>query len=108
MLSQSELMQGWIYGGQQQPRHLQLNSVISLPIFLCFHQFASCQTEGLQRELRALSRERQVLVLQMEALCAEAQQAERDVQDQYHRHQTELHCLREESLQVRLREITHF
>ncbi|XP_037637056.1 uncharacterized protein LOC119494904 [Sebastes umbrosus] len=36
----------------------------------------------------------------MEALRAEAQQAERDLQDQYHKHQTELHCLREESLQV--------
>ncbi|XP_036933650.1 trichohyalin [Acanthopagrus latus] len=57
-------------------------------------------TEGPQRELLVLSRERQVLVLQMEALRAEAQQAERDLQDQYHRHQAELHCLREESLQV--------
>ena len=47
-----------------------------------------------------LTRERQVLVLQIEALRTEALQAERDLQDQYHRHQTELHCLREESLQV--------
>ncbi|XP_047441009.1 uncharacterized protein si:dkey-201i24.3 [Mugil cephalus] len=57
-------------------------------------------TEGPQRELLVLTRERQVLVLQIEALRAEAQQAERDLQDQYHRHQAELHCLREESLQV--------
>ncbi|XP_049898090.1 uncharacterized protein si:dkey-201i24.3 [Epinephelus moara] len=57
-------------------------------------------TEGPQRELLVLTRERQVLVLQIEALRAEAQQAERDLQNQYHRHQTELHCLREESLQV--------
>nr|XP_046263007.1 trichohyalin [Scatophagus argus] len=57
-------------------------------------------TEGLQRELLVLTRERQVLVLQIEALRAEAQQAERDLQNQYLRHQTELHCLREESLQV--------
>uniref|UniRef100_A0A3B4YWV8 Si:dkey-201i24.3 n=1 Tax=Stegastes partitus TaxID=144197 RepID=A0A3B4YWV8_9TELE len=57
-------------------------------------------TEGPQRELLLLTRERQVLVLRMEALRAEAQQAERDLQDQYHRHQAELHCLREESLQV--------
>ncbi|XP_074505796.1 uncharacterized protein LOC141775955 [Sebastes fasciatus] len=57
-------------------------------------------TEGPQRELLVLTRERRVLVLQMEALRAEAQQAERDLQDQYHKHQTELHCLREESLQV--------
>lgn len=49
-----------------------------------------------------LTRERQVLVLQIEALRAEAQQAERDLQDQYHRHQAELHCLREESLQVKV------
>ncbi|XP_069026968.1 golgin subfamily A member 6-like protein 9 isoform X1 [Embiotoca jacksoni] len=57
-------------------------------------------TEGPQRELLVLTRERQVLVLQIEALRAEAQQAERDLQDQYHRHQTELQCLKEESLQV--------
>lgn len=57
-------------------------------------------TDGPQKELLVLSRERQVLVMQIEALRAEAQQAERDLQDQHHRHQTELHCLREESLQV--------
>ncbi|XP_053179543.1 chromosome-associated kinesin KIF4 [Scomber japonicus] len=57
-------------------------------------------TEDPQRELRVLTRERRVLVLQIEALRAEAQQAERDLQDQYHKHQAELHCLREESLQV--------
>ncbi|XP_043983996.1 uncharacterized protein si:dkey-201i24.3 isoform X3 [Gambusia affinis] len=57
-------------------------------------------TESPQRELLVLSRERQVLVMQIEALRAEAQQAEGDLQDQHHRHQTELHCLREESLQV--------
>ncbi|KAK2849207.1 hypothetical protein Q5P01_009041 [Channa striata] len=55
---------------------------------------------GPQRELLVLTRERQVLVLQIEALRTEAQQAERDLQDQQHRHQTELQCLREESLQV--------
>ncbi|XP_061582010.1 kinesin-like protein K39 [Cololabis saira] len=53
-----------------------------------------------QRELLVLSRERRVLVLQTEALRAEARQAERDLQDQHHRHQAELHCLRDESLQV--------
>ncbi|XP_034545321.1 trichohyalin [Notolabrus celidotus] len=57
-------------------------------------------TEGPQRELLVLTRERQVLVLQMEALRTEAQGAERDLQSQYDQHQTELHCLREESLQV--------
>ncbi|TDH07725.1 hypothetical protein EPR50_G00108580 [Perca flavescens] len=57
-------------------------------------------TEGPQRELLVLTRERRVLVMQIEALRAEAQQAERDLQNQYHKHQTELHCLREESLQV--------
>uniref|UniRef100_A0A1A7XMR5 Kinesin motor domain-containing protein n=2 Tax=Iconisemion striatum TaxID=60296 RepID=A0A1A7XMR5_9TELE len=57
-------------------------------------------TEGPQRELLVLSKERRVLVLQMEALRTEAQQAETDLQDQHRRHQTELHCLREESLQV--------
>lgn len=61
----------------------------------------SPQTEGPHRELLVLSRERRVLVLQMEALRAEAQQAERDLQSQHLRHQTELQCLRDESLQVR-------
>ncbi|XP_058504903.1 polyamine-modulated factor 1-binding protein 1 [Solea solea] len=56
--------------------------------------------EGPQRELLVLTRERRVLVLQMEALRMEALQAETDLQDQYHRHQKELSCLREESLQV--------
>ncbi|XP_014188759.2 uncharacterized protein At1g10890 [Haplochromis burtoni] len=56
--------------------------------------------EGPQRDLLVLTRERQVLVLQIEALRAEAQQAEKDLQDQYDRHRAELHCLREESLQV--------
>uniref|UniRef100_A0A096LPZ9 Kinesin motor domain-containing protein n=1 Tax=Poecilia formosa TaxID=48698 RepID=A0A096LPZ9_POEFO len=65
----------------------------------CFYSLLR-QTESPQRELLVLSRERQVLVMQMEALRAEAQQAESDLQDQHHRHQTELHCLREESLQV--------
>lgn len=59
------------------------------------------QTEGPHRELLVLSRERRVLVLQMEALRAEAQQAERDLQNQHLRHQTELQRLRDESLQVR-------
>ncbi|XP_047209187.1 osmotic avoidance abnormal protein 3 [Girardinichthys multiradiatus] len=57
-------------------------------------------TESPQRELLVLSRERQVLVMHIEALRAEAQQAESDLQDQHHRHQTELRCLREENLQV--------
>lgn len=48
-----------------------------------------------------LSSERRILVLQIEALRAEAQRAERDLQDQHHRHQRELQCLKEESLQVR-------
>lgn len=47
-----------------------------------------------------LSRQRQLLTLQIQALRTEALQAERDLQDQYQRHQIELHCLREESLQV--------
>lgn len=40
-------------------------------------------------------------MLQMEALRAEAQQAEIHLQNQHVRHQTELQCLRDESLQVR-------
>lgn len=63
--------------------------------------YVSSQTEGPHRELLVLSRERRVLVLQMEALRAEAQQAERDLQSQHLTHQTELQQLRDESLQVR-------
>uniref|UniRef100_A0A3B3D488 Si:dkey-201i24.3 n=1 Tax=Oryzias melastigma TaxID=30732 RepID=A0A3B3D488_ORYME len=55
-----------------------------------------------QERLPVLSRERQVLVLQIEALRAEAQQAERDLEDQHGRHQTELQCLKEESLQLQV------
>nr|XP_040029433.1 osmotic avoidance abnormal protein 3 isoform X3 [Gasterosteus aculeatus aculeatus] len=58
-------------------------------------------TEGLQRELLVLTRERRVLVLQIEALRAEAQQAERDLHHQYKNHQAELRGHREESLEVR-------
>ncbi|XP_054648485.1 myosin-9 isoform X3 [Dunckerocampus dactyliophorus] len=57
-------------------------------------------SEGPQRELLVLSRERQVLVLQMEALRAEAQQAQKALQDQYDVHQSEMQHLTEESLQV--------
>ncbi|KAL6117710.1 uncharacterized protein ACO6RY_15440 [Pungitius sinensis] len=57
-------------------------------------------TEGPQRELLVLTRERRVLVLQIEALRAEAQQAERDLHDQYKNHQAELRCHREEGLEV--------
>lgn len=38
--------------------------------------------------------------MQMEALRIEALQTETDLEDQYLRHQKELNCLREESLQV--------
>lgn len=54
-----------------------------------------------------LSRERRVLVLQMEALRAEAQQAERDLPSQHLKHQTELQQLRDESLQVRSADSSH-
>ncbi|XP_061758106.1 centrosomal protein of 290 kDa [Nerophis ophidion] len=57
-------------------------------------------SHGVQRDLLVLSRERQVLVLQMETLRAEAQQAQKDLQDQNEVHQREMQHLREESLQV--------
>ncbi|XP_072295520.1 golgin subfamily A member 6-like protein 9 [Eucyclogobius newberryi] len=57
-------------------------------------------TEGLQRELLVLTKERRVLVLQVEALRAELQQTEQDLNQHNSTHQTELHGLREESLQV--------
>ncbi|XP_055081033.1 osmotic avoidance abnormal protein 3 [Periophthalmus magnuspinnatus] len=57
-------------------------------------------TEGPQRELQVLSKERRILVLQLEALRTELQQTEQDLIQQHNTHQAEMHCLREESLQV--------
>ncbi|XP_055015516.1 uncharacterized protein si:dkey-201i24.3 [Boleophthalmus pectinirostris] len=57
-------------------------------------------TEGPQRELLVLTKERRVLVLQLEALRTELQQTEQDLNHQHNTHQAEMHCLREESLQV--------
>uniref|UniRef100_A0AAV2MIR5 Kinesin motor domain-containing protein n=1 Tax=Knipowitschia caucasica TaxID=637954 RepID=A0AAV2MIR5_KNICA len=56
--------------------------------------------EGLRRELLVLTKERRVLVLQMEVLRAELQQTEQDLSRQNLSHQAELQALREESLQV--------
>ncbi|XP_034163299.2 trichohyalin [Pangasianodon hypophthalmus] len=58
------------------------------------------QAEGLPDEVMCLRRERQILVLQIEALRRENQQAEADLEAQYNLHQREMHSLREESLQV--------
>ncbi|XP_067103355.1 golgin subfamily A member 6-like protein 22 isoform X2 [Osmerus mordax] len=58
------------------------------------------QLEGPQRELQVLGGERQLLLLQLEALRTEAQQAERDLEAQYKRHRQEMHCVRTESVQV--------
>lgn len=80
--------------------HLQLNSLPSSRHFMA-PSIPPRQAEGPPRELLVLTGERRVLVLQVEALRAEAQQAEKDLQCQYCRHQTELQQLREESLQVR-------
>lgn len=54
-----------------------------------------------------LRRERQILVLQIEALRRENQQAEADLEAQYKLHQQEMHSLREESLQVRMKIACH-
>uniref|UniRef100_A0A3B4AX79 Uncharacterized protein n=1 Tax=Periophthalmus magnuspinnatus TaxID=409849 RepID=A0A3B4AX79_9GOBI len=63
-------------------------------------ELAQEQTEGPQRELQVLSKERRILVLQLEALRTELQQTEQDLIQQHNTHQAEMHCLREESLQV--------
>lgn len=47
-----------------------------------------------------MGKEMQLLVLQMEALRTEAQQAERDLEAQYSQHLLDVHSLRNESLQV--------
>ncbi|XP_049600120.1 golgin subfamily A member 6-like protein 9 isoform X2 [Syngnathus scovelli] len=56
--------------------------------------------EGVQRELLVMSNERRVLMMQMEALRAEAEQAHKELLVQRHKHQSEVQRLREESLQV--------
>ncbi|XP_017559240.2 uncharacterized protein LOC108430931 [Pygocentrus nattereri] len=58
------------------------------------------QLEGAEGQVIYLSRERQVLVLQMESLRSENQQAEAGLEALYRLHQQEVHSLREESLQV--------
>ncbi|KAL7858468.1 hypothetical protein AOLI_G00185700 [Acnodon oligacanthus] len=58
------------------------------------------QLEGAEGQVMYLSRERQVLVLQMEALRRENQQAEAGLEALCRLHQQELHSLREESIQV--------
>ncbi|XP_066525835.1 golgin subfamily A member 6-like protein 10 [Hoplias malabaricus] len=58
------------------------------------------QSEGAEREVTYLSRERQILILQLEALRRENQQAEAGLDTLYKIHQQEVHSLREESLQV--------
>ncbi|KAL7868231.1 hypothetical protein SRHO_G00096150 [Serrasalmus rhombeus] len=58
------------------------------------------QLEGAEGQMIYLSRERQVLVLQMESLRSENQQAEAGLEALYRLHQQEVHSLREESLQV--------
>lgn len=47
-----------------------------------------------------LTKERRVLMLQLEALRIEVQQAEQDMSNQNRMHQTEMNSLRQESLQV--------
>lgn len=80
--------------------HLQLNFLPSSRHLMAL-SIRPRQGEGPSRELLVLTGERRVLVLQVEALRAEAQRAETDLQCQYGRHQAELQQLREESLQVR-------
>ncbi|KAK1789311.1 hypothetical protein P4O66_015245 [Electrophorus voltai] len=56
--------------------------------------------EGLKWEVLYLNRERRVLILQIEALRRESQQAEAGLEAQYKLHQQEMNRLREESLQL--------
>lgn len=64
-------------------------------VWLCLSQ-----PEGVEGEVMYLSRERQILVLQMEALRRENQQAEAGLETLNRLHQQEVHSIREESLQV--------
>ncbi|XP_035267348.1 trichohyalin isoform X1 [Anguilla anguilla] len=58
------------------------------------------KADGPEGEVLRLGRERQVLVLQMEALRREKQEAEQDLEAQHLRHVHLLRSVREESLQV--------
>ncbi|XP_043112986.1 golgin subfamily A member 6-like protein 7 [Puntigrus tetrazona] len=58
------------------------------------------QVGGVDGEMSYLRRERQILVLQIEALRRENQQAYSDLETQNRQHQQEINSLREESLQV--------
>ncbi|XP_057182623.1 uncharacterized protein si:dkey-201i24.3 isoform X1 [Triplophysa rosa] len=58
------------------------------------------QVEGVEGELFYLRRERCILVLQLEALRRENQQAHQDLETQYIQHQLQLNTVREESLRV--------
>lgn len=90
----------WRDAATEKTLHLQLNSLPSSR-HLMAPSILSRQAEGPSRELLVLTGERRVLVLQVEALRAEAQRAEGDLQRQQREHQVELQQLREESLQVR-------
>uniref|UniRef100_A0A3B3SA86 Si:dkey-201i24.3 n=1 Tax=Paramormyrops kingsleyae TaxID=1676925 RepID=A0A3B3SA86_9TELE len=57
------------------------------------------QADGLEGRLLRMNMERQVLVLQLEALRREKLEAEKDLEAQHRRHIQELHTLREEGLQ---------
>lgn len=58
------------------------------------------QVEGVDGEMFYLHRERCILVLQVEALRRENQQAHQDLETQYIQHQHQLNTVREESLRV--------
>ena len=76
--------------------------LIHLPVGGGCDYFLCPQTDGPEGELFRLGRERQVLVLQMEALRREKQEADRDLEVQHLLHLQQLHSLREESVQVGL------
>ncbi|KAJ8405476.1 hypothetical protein AAFF_G00319490 [Aldrovandia affinis] len=58
------------------------------------------KADGLEGELLQMGNERQILVLQLEALRREKLEAERDLESQHCRHAQQLHTVKEESLQV--------
>lgn len=92
---------------EEQVRAVEQEDVTRAALIMWL-SLSRAQVSGVEGEMSYLRRERRVLVLQIEALRRENQQANVDLEDQNQHHQQEVHELREESLQVTTRAIYGF